>query len=69
MSRTIEDQLLNPQPGSAAARARDFGIDLTLLIRRLELTPEQRADELQRTMRSLAQARLSLQKKGPDSRA
>ena len=69
MSRNIEEQLLNPQPGTAAARARDFGIDLTLLIRRLKLTPEERANELQRTMRSLEQARLSLQKKGDNTRS
>jgi len=69
MSRSIEEQLLNPQPGTAAARARDFGIDLTLLIRRLKLTPEERANELQRTMRSLEQARLSLQKKGDNTRS
>ncbi len=50
MNRSIEEQLLNPQPGSAAARARDFGIDLTLLIGRLKLTPEERLRELQRAM-------------------
>ena len=57
MSRSIEDQLLYPRPGSAAEAARDFGIDLTLLIRRLKLTPQERLDELQRAMRALEQAR------------
>ncbi|HVG30871.1 MAG TPA: hypothetical protein VM864_14270 [Pyrinomonadaceae bacterium] len=57
MNRSVEEHLLNPPPGSAAARARDFGIDLTLLIERLKRTPEERLDDLQRVMRSLAEAR------------
>ena len=50
MIRSIEEHLLNPPPGSAAARAREFGIDLTLLIQRLKLTPEERLRQLQRAM-------------------
>lgn len=59
MKRNVEAHLLNPPPGSAAARARDFGIDLTLLIGRLRLTPEERLNDLQRVMRSLEDARKS----------
>jgi hypothetical protein len=59
MDRHVEAHLLNPPPGSAAARARDFGIDLTLLIERLRRTPEERLDDLQRVMRSLTEARQS----------
>jgi hypothetical protein len=50
MIRNVEEHLLNPPPGSAAARARDFGIDLTLLIGRLKLTPTERLQQLQRAM-------------------
>ena len=57
MDRNVEEHLLNPPPGSAAARAREFGIDLTLLIGRLRLTPEERLDDLQRAMRDLEEAR------------
>lgn len=42
MKRSVEEKLLNPRPGSKIAGARDFGIDLTLLVRNLKLTPEQR---------------------------
>ena len=49
---SVEAHLLNPPPGSAAARARDFGIDLTLLIQRLRFTPEERLQQLQRALRS-----------------
>ena len=59
MTRSVEEQLLNPRPGSAAAAARDFGIDLTLLIRRLKLTPQERLDELQRAMQALEEMRKS----------
>jgi hypothetical protein len=50
MSRNVEEHLLNPPPGSAAARAREFGIDLTLLIQRLRLTPDERVRQLQHAM-------------------
>jgi len=60
MIRNVEEHLLNPPPGSAAARARDFGIDLTLLIERLKRTPEERLNDLQRAMRSLEEARKSV---------
>ncbi len=42
MARTPEEKLLNPRPGSKIAAARDFGIDLTLLVENLRLSPEQR---------------------------
>ena len=50
MSRSIEEQLLDPRPGSAVAAARDFGIDLTLTLQRLRLTPDERVRQLQRAM-------------------
>ena len=50
MKRDTEAHLLNPPPGSAAARARDFGIDLTLTLQRLRLTPDERVRQLQRAM-------------------
>lgn len=50
MNRSVEEHLLNPPPGSAAAAARDFGIDLTLTLQRLRLTPDERVRQLQRAM-------------------
>jgi hypothetical protein len=44
---SIETWLLNPVPGSKTAVAREFGIDLTLLIENLRRTPEERLRELQ----------------------
>lgn len=44
--RTLEDYLLYPPAGSAAARAVQFGIDLTLTLRNLRLTPEERIRKL-----------------------
>jgi hypothetical protein len=41
-----EELLINPRPGTAAAAARDFGIDLTLTIENLRLTPEERVRRL-----------------------
>jgi hypothetical protein len=53
MNQTIEDKLLHPRPGSKAAAAQEFGIDLTLLVENLRLTPQQRLEGLQISMRSL----------------
>ena len=53
MKRTIEERLLNPKSGSKIAAAKEFGIDLTLLLRQLRLTPQQRLDELQSAMESV----------------
>ena len=41
-----EQYFLNPPPGSAAARAVEFGIDLTLTLENLRLTPEERIRQL-----------------------
>ena len=36
----------SPPPGSKIAAAKDFGIDLTLLIRTLEMSPTERLQQL-----------------------
>ena len=57
MKANLEEQLINPPPGSALETARDFGVDLTLLAERLRLSPEERLRDLQRFMRALEQIR------------
>jgi hypothetical protein len=57
MARSREERLLEPTPGSAIARAKEFGIDLTLLNRRLKLTPEERLNELQQAMIDIEELR------------
>jgi len=42
-----EQRLRNPAPGSRIEAAKEFGIDLTLLIEQLRLTPAERAQKLQ----------------------
>ncbi len=50
MNRSERDRLLravvNPPVGSKIAAARDFGIDLTLALHKLELSPDERLREL-----------------------
>ena len=41
-----DDPFLNPPPGSAAERAVEFGIDLTLTLLNLRLTAEERIRQL-----------------------
>ena len=62
MKPSAEERLRNPRSNSAIARARDFGIDLTLLIERLRLTAEERVSRLQREMIALDQIRGSAKK-------
>ena len=52
-----EQRLLNPAPGSKIAAARDYGVDLTLLIEQLRLTPEERGRKLERATEALEQVR------------
>ena len=42
-------KILNPEAGSALARARDYGIDLTLIARNVALNPQQRLEAVVRS--------------------
>jgi hypothetical protein len=54
MTPEQEDYFLNPPPGSAAARAVEFGIDLTLTLENLRLTPEERIRKLDNHLAGIA---------------
>ena len=60
--RTPEEKLLNPRPGSKVAAAKEFGIDLTLVVGSLRLSPEQRLEKLQQAMKSFEEIRLAAAK-------
>jgi hypothetical protein len=46
-------KLRNPAPGSRIEAARNFGIDLSMLVERLQLTPEARLEDLERVIADL----------------
>ena len=52
-----EDRLLHPAPGSRIEAAAKHGIDLTLLVEQLRLTPAERAKKLERASTALEQVR------------
>ena len=54
-----EDYFLNPPAGSAAARAVEFGIDLTLTLENLRLTPEERIRKLDNFIEGVARLKAS----------
>lgn len=54
-----EMALIDPKPGTAAAAARDFGIDLSMTVANLRLTPEERIRKLDRLQASLREIRKS----------
>ncbi len=56
-----ERWLIEPKPGTAAARARDFGIDLSITVSNLRLTAEQRIKRLDENQHSLREHRVDLQ--------
>ena len=60
MHARIEDYFLNPPAGSAAARAVEFGIDLTLTLEQLRLTPEERIRKLDSFIEDVANLRASV---------
>ena len=47
------ERLRNPRPGSRIAAAKEYGIDLTLLIEQLRLSPEERLRNLEETAEQL----------------
>jgi len=51
------EKLRNPAPGSKIEAAQKYGIDLTLLIEQLRLTPAERAQKLQRASQSAEKIR------------
>jgi hypothetical protein len=65
MRAEIESHLLNPPEGSAASRAANFGIDLTLTIENLRLTPEERIRKLDNFIKAVAELRDSARRSTP----
>ena len=65
MRSRIEDYFLNPAPDSAAARAVEFGIDLTLTLENLRLTPEERIRKLDNFITGVAMLKQSIRIVGP----
>ena len=64
MHTSIEDYFLHPPAGSAAARATQFGIDLTLTLGNLRLTPEERIRKLDGFIESVNNLKNSIRVKG-----
>lgn len=62
ITKEQEEYLLNPPPGSAAERAKEFGIDLTLTVDRLQRTSEQRLVELQSFVEQIEELRESVRR-------
>jgi hypothetical protein len=65
MRAEIESYFLNPPAGSAASRAADFGIDLTLTLENLRLTPEERIRKLDSFIRGIAELKNSARRISP----
>jgi len=47
----LYDLVMNPPPGSKIEAAKEFGVDLTLNLRRLALTPTERSREMEGALR------------------
>ena len=47
----------NPPPGSAIERAKQFGVDLTLTLGNLRLTPQQRVEKMAAAARLMEELR------------
>ena len=60
-----EARLLNPAPGSRIEAAKKFGIDLTLLISQLRLTPAERARQMHEVCQVAESVRGAARKRKP----
>lgn len=69
MRLDLKERFINPPPGSKLAAARDFGVDLTLLWERLQLSPEERLRDLQGVMDSLEKMRAAMKSGVPVDKA
>ena len=58
-----EDRLRHPRPGSRIEAAQKFGIDLTLLIEKLRLSPEERVRRMHDAANAAEQVRGSARPK------
>ena len=61
MPTELEAYFLHPPAGSAAARAAEFGTDLTLTLENLRLTPEERIRKLDNFIESVANLKLQFE--------
>ena len=50
-------RILDPDPGTALARAKEYGIDLTLLVENARKSPEERFDRGQNAARFVEEFR------------
>ena len=57
------ERLRNPKPGGKIWEAREYGVDLTLLISSLRRTPGERLSDLQSVMRDLEDLRNAVRKR------
>ncbi|MGA3079275.1 MAG: hypothetical protein ABSG56_37045 [Bryobacteraceae bacterium] len=60
-----EDRLRNPAPGSRIEAAKKFGIDLTLLIGQLRLTPAERVARMLEVSRIAQSVRGTARRRRP----
>lgn len=58
MTLEQEEHFLNPPPGSAAARAVEFGIDLRVILENLRLTPDERIRKLDSRLAAMAESKV-----------
>lgn len=68
MRKEDEDYFLNPPPGSAAERAVELGVDLTLTLENLRLTPAERIQKLDDHLAGIAWLRLNAHLEPPPDR-
>jgi hypothetical protein len=55
--RIAEDRLRNPAPGGRIEAAKKYGIDMSLLIEQLRLTPAERAEKMESASEAVEQMR------------
>ena len=60
---SAEDRLRHPRPGSRIEAAQKFGVDLTLLMEKLRLSPEERVRRMHDAANAAEQVRGAARRK------
>jgi len=63
LARAIE-RLRNPKPGGKVEAAREFGVDVTLLIEQIKLSPAERAERMHALAQTAESVRGTARKRG-----
>lgn len=68
MKRSPEEKLLHPSSGGKIAQVQEYGLDLSLIVENMRLSPEARVRKLQSAMISFEKLRAEVSRSSKSKR-